>query len=99
MIDLSQCYFDLPKRTIRNKSNKIALFNQTLKDIEHINRDVAGYDMNYDEFKESSRKSWEEEYNYLFIDRSKKRNQGKYCICNESKKKTYMEASPQTKHF
>ena len=47
---LSQSYFDLPKRTIRNNSNKIILFNQTLKDIEHIHRDVAGYDMNYDEF-------------------------------------------------
>ena len=49
---LSQSYFDLPKRTIRNNSNRIILFNQTLKDIEHIYRDVAGYDMNYDEFKE-----------------------------------------------
>ena len=33
---LSQFYFDLPKRTLRNSSNKIILFNQTLKDIEHI---------------------------------------------------------------
>ena len=84
---LSQSYFDLPKRTIRNNSNKIILFDQTLKDIEHIYRDVAGYDMNYDEFKDLCRKSWEEDYNYLRIDRSKKRDQGRYCICNESKKK------------
>ena len=83
---LSQSYFDLPKRTIRNNSNKIILFNQTLKDIEHIYTDVEGYDVNYDEFKELSRKSWEEDYNYLYIDRSKKRDQGKNCICNESKK-------------
>ena len=53
---LSQSYFDLPKRTIRNNSNKNILFNQTLKDIEHIYRDVAGYDMNYDEFKDFCRK-------------------------------------------
>ena len=33
---LSQSYFDLSKRTIRNNSKKIILFNQTLKDIEHI---------------------------------------------------------------
>ena len=86
---LSQSYFDLPKRTIRNNSKKIILFNQTLKDIEHIYRDVAGYDMNYDEFKDLCRKSWKDDYNYLYIDRSKKRNQGKYCICNESKKNIY----------
>ena len=95
---LSQSYFDLPKRTIRKKSNKIILFNQTLKDIEHIYRDVAGYDMKYDEFKELCKKSWDEYYNYLYIDRSKKRDQGKYFICNESKK-TYIEATPQTKPF
>ena len=95
---LSQSYFDLPKRSIRNNSNKIIQFNQTLKDIEHIYRDVAGYDMNYDEFKDLCRKSWEEDYNYLYIDRSKKRDRGKYCICNENKR-TYTEATPQTKPF
>ena len=53
------------------------MFNQTLKDIEHIYRDVAGYDMNYDEFKELSRKSWEEDYDYLYIDISKKKRSRK----------------------
>ena len=88
----------MPKRTIRNNSNKIVSFNQTLKDIEHINRDVAGYGMNYDEFKELCRNSWDEDYNYLCFDGSKKRDQGRYCIFNESKK-TYIEAIPQTKAF
>ena len=48
---LSQPYFDLPKRTIRNNSNIIILFQQTLKDVEHIYRDIAGFDMSFDEFK------------------------------------------------
>ena len=95
---LSQLFFDLPKRTIRNISNKIFLFNQTLKDIENIYRDVGGHDMSYDEFKELCRKSWKEDYNYLCIDRSKKTDQGKYCICNESKN-TYINCTPETKHF
>ena len=95
---LSQSYFDLPKRTIRNNSNKINLFNQTLKDIEHIYRDVAGYDMKCDELNNLCRKSWEDDHDYLYTDRSKKRDQGKYCICNESKK-IYIEATPQTKPF
>ena len=95
---LSQSYFDLPKRTIRNNSKKIILFNQTLKDFEHIYRDVAGYDMNYDEFKELCRKSWDEDCNYLCIDRSKKRDQGRYCIFNESKS-TYIKTTPQTNPF
>ena len=83
---------------MRNNSNKIILSSQTLKDIEHIYKDVEGYDMSYDELKKLCRKSREEDYNYLCIDTSKKKEQGRYCICNESKKR-YIEAIPQTKAF
>ena len=86
---LSQSFFDLPKTTIRKNSNKIVPFNQTLKDIENIFRDVGGYDMNYDEFKQLRRKSWEKNYNYLCFDRFKKRDHGKYCIYSGSRKHIY----------
>ena len=69
-----------------------------VRDIEHIHSDVAGYDMSYDEFKELCRNLWEEDYIYLSIDRSKKRDQGRYWNCNESKK-AYIEATPQPKAF
>ena len=39
-----------------------------------------------------------EDSKYLYIDRSKKRDQGEFCICHESKN-TYIEATPQTKPF
>ena len=55
------------------------LFNQTLKSVEFIYRDVGGYDMNYDEYKEICRKSWGKHCIYLCIDRSKKRVRGRYC--------------------
>ena len=61
--------------------------------------DVAGYDMNYDDFKELCRKSWEEDYNFFSIDRSKKGDQGKYCICNESKKKHIWKQHPRRNLF
>ena len=54
--------------------------------------------MNYVGFKYLCRKSWEETYNYLCVDRSEKRDQGRYCICNESKN-TFIENSPQTTSF
>ena len=38
------------QKTIRNNSKIIILFQQTLKDVEHIYRDIAGFDMSYDEF-------------------------------------------------
>ena len=82
---LSQSHSDLPKKTIRKTSKKNFLFNPTLKDRENIYRDVGGYDTSYDKFKHLCKKSWEEDLNYLCIDRSKKKEQGRFCICNENK--------------
>ena len=56
MFLLSQSYFDSPRRTIRNNSNEIILFQKTLKVVEHIYRDIAGFDMSYEEFKDYAEK-------------------------------------------
>ena len=63
---LSQPYFALSKRTTRNNSNVIFLFQQTLKDIEHIYRDIAGFDMSYDDGRVCAEKHGKE-YIYLII--------------------------------
>ena len=63
----------------------MCLFNQALKGVKNIYRDVASYDMSNDEHKQLCRESWEEKYKYLCIDRSKKRDQGRYRICSENK--------------
>ena len=81
---LSQSYFEVPKGTIRNNSNITILFQQTLKDIKHIYRDIAGFDLSYDEFKELCREAWKEKYNYLLINRLEDKNGSKYQVCNES---------------
>ena len=62
---LCQSYFDAPKKTVRNNSNIINLFQQTLKDVEHIHRDIAGFDMSYEEIKSLCREAWNEKFNYL----------------------------------
>ena len=49
---ISQIYFDLPKNTIRKNSNKIILFKQTLRDIILLFNDIAGLDMNSEEWKQ-----------------------------------------------
>ena len=95
---LSQSYFDLPKRTIRNNSNIIILFQQTLKDVEHIYRDIAGFDMSNDEFKSLCREAWRDPYNYLLINRLEDKNGKKYMICNESNLQ-YQIFNPQTDPF
>ena len=54
--------------------------------------------MSYDEFKDLCRKSWEEEHNYLGFNKSRKRDQGRCCACNESKN-TYTDCTFETKTF
>ena len=95
---LSQSYFDLPKRTIRNNSNIIILFQQTLKDVEHIYRDIAGFDMSNDEIKSLCREAWRDNYNYLLINRLEDKIGSKYMICNESNLQ-YQIFNPQTDPF
>ena len=60
--------------------------------------DIAGLDMNLKEWKHLCRKAWENDYNYLQIDRFAKIGQGRYTIikCNKT---TYTECTPETKPF
>ena len=92
---LCQSYFDAPKKTVRNNSNTIILFQQTLKDVEHIHRDIAGFDMSYEEFKSLCREAWNEKFNYLLINRLEDKNMSRYRICDESNPK-YKIFNPQT---
>ena len=71
---LTKSDFDLPKRTIGKISKILILFQQTLKNVEHIFRDKAGFVMSYDEFKQLCREAWKEKYNYLIINRLEDKN-------------------------
>ena len=95
---ISQSYFHLRKNTIRNNSNIIILVKQTLRDIILLFHDIAGLDMNLDERKQLCRKAWENDYDYLQIDRFAKIGNGRYTIrnCNEN---NYIECTPETKPF
>ena len=95
---LSQSYFDVPKRTTRMNSNIIILFLQSLRDVQHNYRDIAGFDMSYDEFEELCREAWKEKYNYLEINTLEDKTESKYKICNESNQ-NYKIFNPQTEPF
>ena len=92
---LCQSYFDAPKKTVRNNSNIIILVQQTLKDVEHIHRDISGFDMSYEEFKSLCREAWNEKFNYILINRLEDKNGSRYRICNESNP-NYKIFNPQT---
>ena len=70
---ISQSYFALPRQSIRNNSDILILFKQTLRDVQSMYYDIGAYDMKYDEFKEMCHEAWDEKYNYLCIDMTKKK--------------------------
>ena len=93
---ISQTYFHLPKYTNRIISNLFISFEQTLKDIILLFHDIAGLDMNLEEWKQLCHKACENEYDYLQIDRFAKIGNGRYTIRN-CNKTTYTECTPETK--
>ena len=95
---ISQSYFALPRQSIRNNSDRLILFKQTLRDVQSMYYDIGAYDMKYDELKEMCHKEWIEKFNYLCIDMTKKRDNGKYRIFNESKT-TFLDCIPETEPF
>ena len=95
---ISQSYFCLPRQSIRNNSDRLILFKQSLRDVQSMYYDIGAYDMDYDEFKQMCHKAWDEKYNYLCIDMDKNKNEGKYRIFNESKT-TYIDCICETEPF
>ena len=95
---ISQSYFGLPRQSIRNNSDRLILFKQTLRDVQSMYNDIGAFDMIYDEFKEMCRVAWSEKFNYFFIDMNKNKNEGKYRIFNENKN-TYIDCICETEAF
>ena len=95
---ISQSYFALPRRSIRKNSDRLKLFKQTFRDVQSMYSDIGAYDISYDEFKQMCHKAWVEKYNYLSIDMTKNKNEGKYRIFNESKN-IYIEYICETEPF
>ena len=83
---ISQSYFHFPKNTIRNISNINISFRQILRDIILLFHDIAGLDMNLEEWKQLFCKAWENDYDFLQIGRLAKIGEGRYTIrtCNKT---------------
>ena len=95
---ISQNYLHLPKTSIRNNSNIIVLFEQTLRDFILLFLGIAGLDMNLEEWKQRCRKAWENDFDYLQIDRFAKKRKSRYTIRN-CNKTTYIGCVPVKKPF
>ena len=66
-------YFKLPRQTLRENVNFICLFPPDLKNINHIYNDHVGEDMSKEEYRRFCG-----EYGFAVIDRTSKKDAGKY---------------------
>ena len=62
---VSQSYFHRQKTKIRDNSKIKVLFEQTITDIIHLFHDIAGWDINLQDWIQLCRKAWENDYEYL----------------------------------
>lgn len=74
---ISQSYFRLPRQTIRENTNFIILFPQDMKNLNHIHADHCT-DMDVQEFKEFCEGIWSKQYDFVTIDLSSSKYNGKY---------------------
>ena len=94
----SDSYLHLPKVTIRKNSTISISFKHTLRDIILLFHDIAGLHMNLEEWKQLCRKVWENDYEFLQMDRFAKIGEGRDTIRN-CNKNTCIECIPETKPF
>ena len=95
---VSQSYFGLPRQSIRNNSDRLILFEQTLGEVQSMYYDIGAYDMVYSEYKEMCLKAWSERFNYLCFDMTKYKNEGINRIFNENRN-TYNERISKNEPF
>ena len=75
---ISQSYFRLPRHSVRENSNFIVLFPQDAKNLSHIYADHCEGDMSLEEFKQFCRKVWKVKHQFVVIDLTSDKMNGKY---------------------
>ena len=97
-ITLVKAFSVYQDKALKNNSDRLILFKQTLRDVQSMYEDIGAFDMKYDEIMAMFRVAWSEKFNYLCIDMTKNKNEGKYRIFNESKN-TYIECICESEAF
>ena len=79
IIFITQSYYEIPKRTIRDNSNFLVLFDQNERAIEPLYRDnVKTKDMNYKEFQKFVNDVWKQKHDFVTIDKTSEPDKGKF---------------------
>ena len=75
---LTQDFFTIPKRTIRENTNLLCLFPQKKRNLGLIYTDYVGDDMPKDEFLRFCNSCWSRPFGFVVLDLDSQRDKGKY---------------------
>jgi len=75
---LSQNYFKLPWQTIRENANFFCLFPQDQKNLDHIFNHHVSQNMTKEQSKKLCKHAWAKPHNFVVIDLSSQKHNGKY---------------------
>lgn len=75
---LCQTYSRIPKQLIRDNANFIILFKQDDLNLKHVYNDHVGSDMTFEQFKNICSFCWQNNYNFLVIDKDSDIYEGRY---------------------
>ena len=76
---ISQDYYELPKRRIRENGNIYHIFKpKNFRDIKNIYQDKSSMDMTLNDFKYPTSTCWDKQYQPLVIDMTKDKYTGRY---------------------
>ena len=65
-----------------------------------IYRDIVGFDTRFDAFKDLCRDALkDDDFIYLYFDRSERRSEGSGCVCKGSRHEMYIECEPDSNFF
>src|SRR5215467_11627646 len=82
---LAQTYNMIPAGLIRDNANMIFLFPQCDRNLEMVHRDHCNNDYTFPEFKRICLKSWNKPHDFLTIDKTLSKKDGRYKKCLQSK--------------
>ena len=77
-IFITQSYYQIPRRTIRENCNLLLLFKQNKKNLQHIHKDVVDPDMSFKEFEKLCNDIWVKNNSFVCIDLTLTATLGKY---------------------
>jgi hypothetical protein len=75
---LCQTYSRIPKHLIRDNANFIILFKQDDLNLKHVYNDHVGSDMSFEQFKKICGFCWQNNYDFLVIDKDSDIYRGRY---------------------